>query len=113
MNPVELVKLTALMGLTVGRGEIAIGLLDGPVAVDHPDLQDATIRSIPGKLPTGCTAPDDVACAHGTFVAGILSAKRGSAAPAICPGCTLLVRPIFESAVSKSASVPTAPPQEL
>jgi hypothetical protein len=24
-----------------------------------------------------------------------LSAKRGSPAPAICPGCTLLVRPIF------------------
>jgi hypothetical protein len=28
-------------------------------------------------------------------VAGILCAKRGVAAPAICPDCTLLLRPIF------------------
>lgn len=32
---------------------------------------------------------------HGIFVAGILCARRESAAPAICPGCTLLVRPVF------------------
>jgi subtilisin family serine protease len=36
-----------------------------------------------------------VACQHGTYVAGILVARRGGTAPAICPGCTLLVRPIF------------------
>jgi subtilisin family serine protease len=35
------------------------------------------------------------ACAHGTFVAGILGARRGSLAPALCPACPLLVRPVF------------------
>jgi hypothetical protein len=32
---------------------------------------------------------------HGTFVAGILCAKRGSVALAISPDCTLIIRTIF------------------
>src|SRR5262249_36072552 len=106
-------KLPELMELSAGAPEIVIGLLDGPVAVKHPDLQDATVRVIPGKLPAKCDGPDNAACGHGTFVAGILSAKRASAAPAICPGCTLLLRPIFGAAVPDSASLPSATPQEL
>jgi subtilisin family serine protease len=54
-----------------------------------------------------------MACLHGTFVAGILSAKRGSAAPAICPDCTLLIRPIFFSKTSGQEQMPSATPQEL
>jgi subtilisin family serine protease len=51
--------------------------------------------------------------AHGTYVAGILSARRNSAAPAICPGCTLLVRPIFLEPVAGSAGTPSASPEDL
>jgi subtilisin family serine protease len=53
------------------------------------------------------------ACLHGTFIAGILSAKRSSAAPAICPGCTLLMRPIFTETTSGREHLPSATPQEL
>jgi subtilisin family serine protease len=53
------------------------------------------------------------ACLHGTFIAGILSAKRISVAPAICPDCTLVVRPIFPETTSGSESMPSATPQEL
>jgi subtilisin family serine protease len=50
---------------------------------------------------------------HGTFVAGILSARRGGDAPAICPNCTLLVRPIFIESTSSSGQIPSAKPKEL
>ena len=50
---------------------------------------------------------------HGTFVAGILCAKRGSAAPAICPACTLLTRPIFSETTSANEPIPSATPEEL
>jgi subtilisin family serine protease len=50
---------------------------------------------------------------HGTFVAGILSARRSSTAPAICPGCTLLLRPIFSEAAAIDKVVPSASAQEL
>jgi subtilisin family serine protease len=113
MNPLDLVKLTALMELTVGRPEIAIGLLDGPVAIDHPDLQKEAIRAIPGKLSAACAEPGNAACGHGTFVAGILTAKRASAAPAICPECTLLLRPIFSEAPLANGELPSATPDEL
>lgn len=113
MNPIELVKLTSLMELTAGSPEIAIGLLDGPVAMDHPDLHDATIRTIAGELTAECAEGQNAACDHGTFVAGILCARRGSTAPGICPACTLLVRPIFGLATTKAASLLSATPQEL
>ncbi len=59
-----------------------------------------------------CNFPQSNSCRHGTFVAGILAAKRGSDAPAICPGCTVLLRPIFSEEES-SDSMPAASPREL
>ena len=91
----DLVSLSALMARTSGSADIAIGLVDGPVLTRHPDLAGCNIREIGGSAGATGARADSVACRHGTFVAGILSARRGSAAPAICPDCVLLVRPIF------------------
>ena len=113
MNHLDLVKLTALMEYTSGQTEIMIGLLDGPVTTNHPDLESAHIRVIPGSVRGACTQTKSVACLHGTFVAGILCAKRGSDAPAICPNCTLLVRPIFAEVHVGSLHMPSATPEEL
>src|SRR5262249_53268633 len=60
-----------------------------------------------------CNQANSAACVHGTFVAGILSAKRGSIAPAICPNCTLLVRPIFAETTAANGDMPSAGPEEL
>jgi subtilisin family serine protease len=109
----DLVGLPRLMARTSGSPEISIGLIDGPVALDHPDLAAENIREVPGKLPAACADPGDVACAHGTFIAGILHAKRISIAPAICPGCTLLVRPIFSEAPTIGEQMPSASAAEL
>jgi subtilisin family serine protease len=46
-------------------------------------------------------------------VAGVLSARRGTAAPAICPNCTLLVRPIFSEASAANDKMPSARPTDL
>jgi subtilisin family serine protease len=46
-------------------------------------------------------------------VAGILFARRGSVAPAICPGCTLLLRPIFAEAAEGNGNMPSATSDEL
>ena len=101
------------MERTRGRPEIFIGLIDGPVVRDHPDLAVDHIREMPGKFSSACIRVDSAACQHGTFVAGILSAKRGSAAPAICPNCTLLVRPIFAETKAANGEMPSATPEEL
>jgi|SRR5271165_1603620 len=113
MNPLEMVRLSSLMHRTQGRPEIAVALIDGPVALNHPDLAGASIRELPGKPKGACALADSAACAHGTFVAGMLSARRGSVAPAICPGCTLLLRPIFAEAVNGNGQMPSATPEEL
>jgi subtilisin family serine protease len=113
LDPLELTRLRDLMARGQGRPEIGIALIDGPVARDLPDLAAANIQEIPGKLKGSCSRADTFACTHGTFVAGILAARRGSAAPAICPGCTLLVRPIFAETVNGNGSMPSATPEEL
>jgi subtilisin family serine protease len=101
------------MELNDGRGEVRIGLIDGPVAPHHPDLSGTTIHAIAGTTNSACTQASSAACRHGTFVAGILSARRGSVAPAICPGCTLLVRSIFADTGPTEGSMPSATPEDL
>src|SRR5262252_982027 len=113
MSPLELVGLPALMELGEGRTEIMVALIDGPVVLDHPDLSGATIREVRGNLKGTCASADTPACTHATFVAGILCARRGSIAPAICPGCTLLLRPIFAETVNGARGMPSATAEEL
>ena len=113
MDCLELVRLPDLMRRGQGRPEITIALIDGPVLLDHPDLTGSTIREIPGRLKGTCNLANSVACTHGTFVAGMLTARRGSVAPAICPGCTLLLRPIFEETVNGNGDMPSSTPDEL
>ena len=113
MTSLDLVRLTPLVERTSGRADVTIGLIDGPVAIGHPDLASPHVREIAGNESGTCTRGNSIACLHGTFVAGILCAKRGSAAPALCPGCTLLVRPIFTEVQTGNDAIPSATPEEL
>jgi len=113
MNPLNTVQLSPLMQLSSGTPEIVIGLIDGPVTTNHPDLSTSSIREVDGRMRGACASASSLACGHGTFVAGILSARRESVAPAICPGCTLLVRPIFTETTNGDRRMPSASPEEL
>jgi subtilisin family serine protease len=111
-GPLELTKLTGLMHRSSGSAAVKIGLVDGPVSTRHPDLLPQNLQYISGSNRT-CTESSSKACMHGTFVAGILSAKRGSIAPAICPGCVLLIRPIFAEKSIAADPTPSTTPLEL
>ena len=111
MDPLALVSLPGLMAMTRGRADVLIGLVDGPVAVDHPDLATGNVRTLAG-IPGACRDTGSVSCRHGTYVAGILAARRGARAPAIAPDCILLVRPVF-SEVGPVGELPSATPGEL
>jgi len=111
----SLINLHRLMELTSGVPEVVVGLVDGPVDAQHPDLQAANIIEIP-RVVNGWRDSKGLAAVHGTFVAGVLCAKRTStAAPGICPGCTLVNRPVFSDAGanSKAGSQLTAALAEL
>ena len=43
MRPLELVNLDRLMARSTGRSQVIIGLIDGPVSMDHPDLSGAQL----------------------------------------------------------------------
>lgn len=101
------------MDLTSGSPEVRVALIDGPVLLGHPELTRENIREVPRPDGEVYAPAQQIAFRHGTFVAGILSAQRGSAAPGICPNCTLLVRPIFIEIPSTDFGLPSATPEEL
>ena len=49
LNLLDLVGLTALMERTGGRREVVEGLVDGPIAMNHPDLTGDSIRRFPAR----------------------------------------------------------------
>jgi subtilisin family serine protease len=119
MDPLDLVRLTPLMKLSSGDNATVVAMVDGPVSISHPDLVAESISGVHGTRGGNCAQTNSAACLHGTFTAGILSAKRNSPAPAISPGCTLLVRPIFKEvplkreASLKSGVLLSATPEQL
>jgi subtilisin family serine protease len=113
MNALEQVKLAPLMERTTGRSEIVIALIDGPALMEDPALWGNNVRRFDGKLPATCVHAISTACMHGTSVASILAAKRGSGALGICPDCTLLVLPIFTESEQHHGQMPSATPDEL
>lgn len=103
-----LIGLPTLMERTAGAAAVAVALIDGPVALDHPDLASGNVRVLSGTA--DCRQPNGMACSHGTFVAGLLHARRDGHVPGICPDCTLLVRPIFTETepVAQPGGLPSA-----
>jgi subtilisin family serine protease len=113
VDPLDLVNLRPLMKLTSGRPEILVGLIDGPVATEVTYLASENIRAVTDSPQASCQSTG-AACQHGTFIAAVLSARRSAPAPAICPDCTLLVRPIFlEASANEGDLMPRATPEEL
>lgn len=111
----RLVRLPALMDITAGARDVMVAVIDGPSALDHPEITVQNIRSLNKNRQMTCAKPESFACTHGTFVAGLLHAKRDGPVPGICPGCTLVVRSIFSEAadVRQNAGVPIATVTEL
>jgi subtilisin family serine protease len=96
MDPLTQIGLQSLMDVSSGRPDVVIGIIDGPVELNHPAFQTSNIRTIRDSQFSACKTASSIACSHGTFIAGILCAKRGLSAPAICPGCKIILNPIFK-----------------
>jgi subtilisin family serine protease len=112
MSPLDLMNLAILMNRTQGSPDVKVALIDGPIAAAHPDLPSERFHYLANAAPSTC-ASGNSACLHGTFIAGILAAKRDSVAPAICPGCTFLLHPIFAQVATERDHAPSTTPGEL
>jgi subtilisin family serine protease len=117
MDPLAQTGLQSLMHVSSGHQDVVIGIIDGPVDLDHPAFQTSNIKTIRDSQFDACKNASSIACSHGTFVAGILCAKRGLPAPAICPGCQVILNPIFregkDNTSKKDVIFPSATAEEL
>jgi subtilisin family serine protease len=117
MDPLSQTRLHSLMSISSGSPDISIGLVDGPIDFSHPAFHGSKIRTVKDSQFSECKNAGSIACAHGTFTAGILCAMRGQSAPAICPDCKILLNPIFREDMNntrrKDIIFPSATPEEL
>jgi hypothetical protein len=84
-------------------GALTIAVVDGP-------YDAAALSGILGQAPVNlsdgsCGANPSSGCDHGTFVMGLLGARRDAAIPGLCPGCRILHVPLFVDEHQPSASV--------
>jgi subtilisin family serine protease len=104
------------MSISRGHPDITVGIIDGPVDFIHPAFETSKIHTIKDWQLSACKNASSIACVHGTFVTGMLCAKRGLSAPAICPDCKVIVNPIFREEMNNPKNemiTPTIIPEEL
>jgi len=112
-DPLGLVNLTRLMEGRSVDPSISIGLIDGPADLTHPAFSGSSMRTVRSNQVAACRDSCSEACSHGTAIAGILCAKRGSPAPAICRSCRFLFHPIFPECPPGAGGLASATPEEL
>jgi subtilisin family serine protease len=113
MNLFDIVGLSPLMARSEGKRDIKVSVIDGPARLGHPAFSAQRIHEIKRHPAAACQIVESVACNHGTFVLGMLAAKRGSGAPAICPGCTFILRPIFTETTDVDDPMPVSTPEQV
>jgi len=102
------------MNISSGSQEVVIGIIDGPIDFDHPDFRYSHIRTVNDRQLGMCKSASSIACIHGTFVVGMLSAKRGTNTLGMCPNCSVILRPIFiEDVDNNKLHLPSSTPREL
>ena len=95
-NPEEVISATR-------DGAVSVAIIDGPY--DAVALSGILAKA-PIQLGLGaCGDKPNSACDHGTFVIGLLGARRDALIPGLCPGCQLLHIPIFIDEHAPWASV--------
>ena len=87
---IDMMRLSPLLASRHARAEVRVGVVDGTVDAQHPDLMRATVRDIGPRSGT----PRGIRSSHATFVAGLICASEGSRIPGICPGAHILNYPV-------------------
>jgi len=98
------------MARTSGMLEIPIGLIDGPVALDHPISPPKTSANFQANCPLGAAMPATrpARMGHSSPDSSREAHFHGSRD---LPGCSLLVRPIFSEAPDNGDRCRVPPPK--
>jgi len=109
----DLINLGPLMRRTEGHPEIVVGVIDGPADFAHAALSGASVRMVRPEHAPVCRSASSSACLHGTAIAGILFAKRGTPAPCLCPSCTVLLYALFPEDSEDGGGLSATSPRAL
>jgi subtilisin family serine protease len=90
--PDPLANSGAITEMRGGAG-LLVAVIDGPYAAG---ALSGVLAEMPINLGAArCGVRPNSACDHGTFVIGLLGARRDALVPGLCPDCRLLHIPLF------------------
>jgi hypothetical protein len=76
-----------------GASAVVVAVIDGPY--DAAALSRVLAHAPVSLGPGACGASPNSACDHGTFIMGLLGARRNALIPGLCPDCRLVHIPLF------------------
>jgi Subtilase family/PatG C-terminal len=82
---------------------LPVAVIDGPY--DVTALSGILTQTFVSLGKGSCAVGPSSACGHGTFILGLLGARRDALIPGLCPECRLLHVPLFVDDGAPSASV--------
>ena len=82
---------------------ITVAVIDGPY--DSAGLSQVLTKQPIELGSVHCLGPWSSACNHGTFIMGLLGARRDAAIPGLCPDCQLLHVSLFDNKKDVSAGI--------
>lgn len=91
------------MSTAPGVAAVPVAVIDGPY--DATALSGILAHAPVSLGDCSCGVNSNSACRHGTFVMGLLGARRDSAIPGLCPECTLLHVPLFTDESAPQATI--------
>jgi Subtilase family/PatG C-terminal len=84
-------------------GVVPVAVIDGPY--DPGALSDILAEQPVSLGNASCSLNPNSACIHGTFVTGLLGARRNAPIPGLCPDSKILHLPLFIDSHSPQSSV--------
>jgi hypothetical protein len=88
---------------TSGSAAVPVAVIDGPY--DAAGLFSILTQAPVNLGNSNCCVNPSTACAHGTFIMGILGARQDALIPGLYPNCRLLHVPLFMDEDAPSASI--------
>jgi Subtilase family/PatG C-terminal/PatG Domain len=82
---------------------LTVAVIDGPY--DSAGLSAVLARAPINLGSVSCDVNQTGACSHGTFIMGLLGARRDAVIPGLCSNCRLLHIPLFVDECAPTASI--------
>lgn len=102
LDALRVLNVGPLRDFSKGRAEVTIGLLDGPIDSEHPNLRESLL---PGFAINSSLPEDANGRFHATHLASVIVGKANSECEGIVPDCRLIPVVVLHPAATRAGGI--------